>query len=68
MRHWLPKMLLGLWHEWHEGEPVQLQLSLESVAENVAAPARKAKMLKVSVPSTTESAGHTSTDSTYNCG
>jgi hypothetical protein len=56
MRNWLPKMLLGLWREWHEGEPVQLQLSLESVAENVAVPARKAKMPKVSVPSTTESA------------
>src|ERR1700730_826732 len=56
LRHWLPAMLLGLWREWHEGEPVQLQLSLESVAETVPAPARKAKMPKVSVPSTTESA------------
>jgi hypothetical protein len=56
LRHWLPAMLLGLWREWHEGEPLQLQLSLESVAENVAAAARKAKMPKVSVPSITESA------------
>jgi hypothetical protein len=56
LRHWLPAMLLTLWREWHEGEPVQLQLSLESNAENVAAPTRKAKMPKVSVPSTTESA------------
>src|ERR1700722_4204234 len=56
MRNWLPKMLLELWREWHEGEPLQLQLSFESVAETVPAPARKAKMPKVSVPSTTESA------------
>jgi len=56
LRHWLPAMLLRLWREWHEGEPVQLQLSLESVAVNVAAPVKKAKMPKVSVPSGTESA------------
>jgi hypothetical protein len=56
MRNWLPKMLLGLWREWHEGEPVQLQLSLESVAENVAMPVKEAKMTKVPVPSTIESA------------
>jgi hypothetical protein len=45
-RRWLPEMLLRLWREWHEGEPVQLQLSLESVAENVATPVRKAKCPK----------------------
>jgi hypothetical protein len=31
MRNWLPKMLLGWWREWHEGEPVQLQLALTNV-------------------------------------
>jgi hypothetical protein len=55
-RHWLPATLLRLWREWHTGEPVQLQLSLESVAENVATPVKKARIAKVSLPSTTESA------------
>ena len=32
-RHWLPAMLLTLWREWHEGEPIQYQLPLEWVAE-----------------------------------
>jgi hypothetical protein len=36
-RHWLPAMLLRLWHEWHEGDPVQLQLPLEWTAEEVEA-------------------------------
>jgi len=34
-RHWLPAMLLRLWREWHEGEPVQLQLLLEWTSEDV---------------------------------
>jgi hypothetical protein len=55
-RHWLPAMLLRLWREWHEGEPVQLQLSFETVAESIATPAKKSKLLKVSVQPTTESA------------
>jgi DUF1680 family protein len=54
-------MLLRLWREWHEGDPVQLQLSLESVAVNVAAPVKKAKMTKVSVPSGSESAARSMT-------
>jgi hypothetical protein len=49
-------MLLRLWREWHEGEPVQLQLSLEGVAENVASRLQKVKMPKVPVTSRTESA------------
>jgi hypothetical protein len=32
-RHWLPAMLLRLWREWHEGEPVQLQLPLKNVTK-----------------------------------
>jgi hypothetical protein len=54
-RHWLPARLLRLWREWHEGEPVQLQLSFETVAESIATPAKKSKSLKVSVQPTTES-------------
>jgi hypothetical protein len=56
LRHWLPAMLLRLWREWHKGEPAQLQLSLESVAENLATPVKNARMSRVSVPLTTESA------------
>jgi hypothetical protein len=55
-RRWLPARLLRWWREWHEGEPVQLQLPLESVAESIATPAKKAKLRKVSVQSMTESA------------
>jgi hypothetical protein len=55
-RHWLPAKLLKLWREWHEGEPVQLQLSLEGVAENDASPLKKAEMPKVPFASGTESA------------
>jgi hypothetical protein len=40
-RHWLPAMLLRLWREWHEGEPIQYQLPLEWAAENVEASAVK---------------------------
>jgi hypothetical protein len=55
-RRWLPEMLLKLWREWHEGEPVQLQLSLESIGENIATPVKNAKIPKVPVASTAESA------------
>jgi hypothetical protein len=41
-RHWLPAMLLRLWREWHEGEPIQYQLPMEwAAAENVEALAVK---------------------------
>jgi len=34
-------MLLRLWREWHEGEPVQYQLPLEWAADDVEASAVK---------------------------
>src|ERR1700674_2829634 len=45
LRHGLPGMLLGLWREWHEGEPVQLQLALKKVAsKDVPAAFRAARL------------------------
>jgi hypothetical protein len=48
-RHWLPAMLLRLWREWHEGEPVQLQLPLEWTAEEIEASSAK-RVKRTQVP------------------
>src|SRR5665213_422842 len=50
-RHWLPAMLLRLWRDWHQGEPVQLQLSLEWTAEEVeASSVERVKRTHMSIP------------------
>jgi hypothetical protein len=48
-RHWLPAMPLRLWREWHEGEPVQLQLPLEWTAEEIEASSAK-RVKRTQVP------------------
>jgi hypothetical protein len=48
-RHWLPAMLLRLWREWHEGEPVQFQLPLEWTVEDVGAASVK-RVQRMRVP------------------
>jgi hypothetical protein len=50
MRHWLPGRLLGLWREWHEGDPVQLQLSLKNVSRNDASSGSLEKVRMVRKP------------------
>ena len=41
-------MLLRLWREWHEGDPVQLQLPLGWTVEKVeAAPTKRVKRSRI---------------------
>ena len=47
-RHWLPAMLLRLWREWHEGDPIQFQLPLKWTAEAEASSVKRLKRTQIS--------------------